>query len=125
MARALVHRALRDALTGVFTPPVRVATEIPADLTGKVIVLDRFGGPDSTRMDFPRVDVDVFAPTVLEALELAEEVRAFLRFDLPGRVVSGLVFSEVTTSSGPSAVPYGNPGTRRVTAAYNLAVHDD
>lgn len=122
MVRPVVVKALRGAIAARF-PSVRVSTEIPSDLTGKVVVIERFGGPDGPLLDHPKIDLDVFAPTLSDAYDLAEELRHFMRRELPGTTSNGLTFNDVRTISGPSRAPYSNTGTRRITAAYSLAVH--
>ena len=117
-------KALRAALVARFPAPTRVAiSETPSDLSGTVIVVDRIGGGDSTRLDYPVVDIDVFAPTLPTALDVAEQVRDFVRFGLPGMTVNSVTFTDVTTTSGPSSAPYPNTNTRRIIATYRFAVH--
>lgn len=118
----LAVKALRAAAETRFKP-VRCVTDLPSPLTGKVIQFERIGGPDSTRLDRPVIDVDAYAPTRGEAEQLAHDVRAWIRYELPGQTVGGMTVSDVSTISGPSRAPYSNTGVWRFTASYSLAVH--
>lgn len=115
---------IRSWLAGRFPAPVRVVTELPADLeTVPVLQVTRIGGADSLPvLDVANVDVDTFGPSREAARDLAEEVRAALRFELPGSVIEGALVAEVTTISAPRWVPYGNPNVRRFVASYRITI---
>jgi hypothetical protein len=107
-------------------PTIRCVTDVPANLADvlPLVQVTRFGGSDDVpTLDRAHVDVDCFAATRQGAHDLAEAVRALLRFYLPGRVLSGAVIAKVITISGPAWRPWDNTDLARFGAAYALTIH--
>lgn len=102
-----------------FTEPTDVASyELP------LILVDRISGADLVpKLDRPILDVDVLASTRGEAQTLAEAVRHYLRWELPGSVFDGVVFTKTRTIVAPRSLPHGNPDIRRYNATYELIMH--
>jgi GGDEF domain-containing protein len=116
---------VRGWLAGQFAP-IRVVTELPANLADVVPVIQvtRFGGSDDVIvLDNANTDVDTYAATREAALALAEQVRTALRLHLTGVSTGGGVVTGVTTISAPRVVPYDNTSLRRVVASYRITIH--
>lgn len=105
---------------GIQMPAVRFCTELPAVLPVKTVRVIRFGGARQIYpFDAAHIDVDCFAPTRLEAHDLAESVAVRLIYILPGFVSDdGTGIVTVENFSAPSWGPYENPAVRRCTASY-------
>jgi hypothetical protein len=108
-------------------PNMRACTEVPANidelLTTKdaVVRFQRFGGTErSVSLDDANVDVDVFAPTAAQAEDFAAQIRAALKFNLPGQTVGAAVVIRVNTINGPSWRPWDNTKVRRYGASYQV-----
>lgn len=115
---------------------VHTLTELPHDFQDvdgpidllPVIQVDRISGADlDWKMDRPIVDIDCFGPNRQVAQDLAEAVRSFIRFVLPGqRIVvagKGVVVTRVRTVVGPRLLPHANPQVRRYQANYEFVLH--
>lgn len=81
------------------------------------------GGDDGLRLDRALVDVDVYARTRAEALDLAGTVRGLLFTALQGSSTATAVVGRVVTISAPLVRPYENTALRRVGATYQMHVH--
>lgn len=115
---------------------VHVLTELPHDFENPdgsvdllpVIQVERISGADlDPRLDRPIVDIDCYGPDRATAQDLAEHVRAWLRFELPGTVVPygdhHVVVTRTRTVVGPRLLPHANPAVRRYQANYEIALH--
>ena len=117
------------ALLSNFLPTVgfeKVLREVPPNLTHAVPLLTvvRFGGADTAvTIDKPNVQVDVFAATADTAEALAEELRTAMRVKLPKYTYGGAVVGRVETMSGPQLLPWSSTAVWRVSARYQLTVH--
>jgi hypothetical protein len=116
---------VRGWLATQFPSPIRVVTELPADLAAtQVIQVTRFGGSDDfITLDAANVDIDVFAATRDASRTLAEQVRTAVRLHLPGYATGGAAVQSVTTISAPRWVPYDNTNLRRFVASYRITIH--
>lgn len=123
---ALLADWLKTALgiTGV------IAGDIPDDVPSNLdyivplVIVSRFGGTDRVlSLDSPRVDVDCFAATRDTAKALGEKVRRAIRVVLPRQILGGAVITRTATFSSPTVVAWASGPVRRVTAAYELGVH--
>lgn len=116
-----LETAILDALADLVGGTDHTGTVTPADLQAKLpfIRARRFGGADDFITDAARIDVDYFAATRAEAWAGAEAVRQ--RLISRPLVVGSAVIDKVTTTSGPIEVPWDDPNTRRVTAAYTAS----
>lgn len=116
---------VRGWLATHFTP-TPVVTELPADLATLIPLIQvvRFGGGDDLPvLDTAHIDVDTFASTRDGARLLAEQVRAALRFQLPGQTAGGGFVAAVSTISAPRWVPYDNTtDLRRFVASYRITI---
>lgn len=81
------------------------------------------GGDDGFRVDQALVDVNVYAATRGQAVDVAIQVRGLLLASLPGSTTGGAVVGRVGTISAPAARPYENTGLRRVGATYEIYSH--
>jgi len=99
----------------------RAATKVPTDVETlpKFVRLKRGPGADDLVTDAPLVDVETFAQTYGDSVDLAEDVRQYMH-SLSGRRVAGVLVDRVRTASGPVEVDYRNPGTVRHVASYRL-----
>ena len=109
-------------LPHAFQEPSDEAFELP------VVVVDRIAGSDlDWKMDRPIFDVDVYASTRAQAQDLSEQIRAYLRFELPGKRVvfesNGVVFGRVRTVVGPRVLNHPDPRIRRYSANYEALLH--
>lgn len=110
---------------------VDVVHEVPTNVvdlcrTNPVVVVDRFGGSDTTiTFDVARLDVDVFANSRDAAKLHGEAIRRAMRLQLPRAVLGGTTHVlKVETISAPTVVPYDSRNViRRTTAAYQLRTH--
>ncbi|GAA2346954.1 hypothetical protein [Dactylosporangium salmoneum] len=104
----------------------RVFREPPPNLLHAVplLVVARFGGVDTAvTIDRPRVQVDVYASTEDTAEQLGGTIRTLMRTRLPGRMFGGAVVGQVGTMMAPQLLPYAASGVFKVSARYELAVH--
>lgn len=102
-----------------------VRDELDNDLLDELptVQVERVGGTDDgLRLDRALVDIDVYAATRGDAVNLAAVVRGLL-LRLPGATVGGAVVSRVRTESAPISRPYENLGLRRVGGTYSLYLH--
>lgn len=117
------------ALLADFLPTVgfaKVFREVPPNLTHAVplVTVARFGGADkNVVIDQPVVQLDVFASTADSAEDLAEDLRTALRTRLPKYTFGGAVVGRVATFSGPQLLPWSSSNVWRVSARYELTVH--
>jgi len=81
------------------------------------------GGDDSFRLDRALVDVDVYAATRADAIQLAAVVRGLLLRELSGSQTDTAVVGRVLTISAPIQRPYENTALRRIGATYQIHVH--
>lgn len=81
------------------------------------------GGDDGFRLDRALVDVDVYAATRGEALDLAKLVRGWLLTQLRGSATSRAQYGRVNSSPPPAIRPYENTGLRRAGATYEIYSH--
>ncbi|MGQ4514220.1 hypothetical protein [Streptomyces sp. DW26H14] len=106
----------RPALAGV-----RVANEVPADLTGALpLLVVRIvpGGGDDHVTDSAAVDVETFAADRSGMWSLAELARRQLL--AAGGVAGDPRIDTVDTAARPGEVPYGNPEVRRAIATFTV-----
>ena len=103
---------------------VLVSTDTDDELEAElpVVTVIRIGGTDNYNIDRPSVVVDCYGHTRAEAQDLANEIRAALRWELPNAVVPGGVVSRVNTISAPASRPYANNKAHRFNATYQLIV---
>jgi len=104
----------------------RVVTDLPADLEKWVPLLQiqRIGGSDPRPgLDIVGLDVDAYGPDRGSAIELAEDARHALRFELPGTQLENAVITRVDTTEAPSYRPYDNTELRRFGGTYRVIVH--
>lgn len=105
---------------------VRTCTELPADLTGAlpVVQVDRIGGADrDVSLDIATVDVDCYALGRLAAAQLAARARTALLHALPGTTAAGGVVVRVQTLSAPASRPYDTTSAvHRCGGSYQLTV---
>jgi hypothetical protein len=81
------------------------------------------GGDDGFRLDRALVDIDVYAATRGEAIEIAATIRGWLMTQLAGSSTSRAVYGRITSSPPPAIRPYENTGLRRVGATYQIYSH--
>lgn len=92
--------------------------ELPTVQVGRV-----GGGDDSFRLDRALVDVDVYAATRGDAIQLAAAVRGLLLTELAGARTDSAVVGRIVTISAPIQRPYENTALRRIGATYQIHVH--
>lgn len=100
-------------------------TAVPPDEVTTGLQINRVGGADDGITDFPRVEVRAFAPTYLEADELAELVRQKLLVLGGNAVMVGgktVVVDFCQTDQPPEDAPYDNPDRVVVPAWYRLGL---
>lgn len=122
---AEAESVVRSALASAFAD-VRVVTELPANLGDvlPVVEVSRFGGSDDVlSFDNANVDVDVYAASRGAARTLAEQVRAYMRGQLPGQTFAGAFVLSVSTISAPMWTPYDNTALRRFNSSYRIRLH--
>ncbi|MDQ0791962.1 hypothetical protein [Streptomyces sp. B1I3] len=81
------------------------------------------GDDDGLRLDRALIDVDVYAATRGEALELAGLVRGWLLLELRGSKTDRAQYGRVRSSPPPAIRPYENTGLRRAGAVYEIYSH--
>ncbi len=117
------------ALLKSFLPTVgfeKVLREVPPNLTHAVplVTVTRFGGADrKTVIDQPVVQIDVFASTADRAEDLAEDLRTAMLTKLPRYTYGGAVVAAVATFAGPQLLPWAASAVWRVSARYQISVH--
>lgn len=88
------------------------------------IHVERISGADiDPVLDRPIVDIDCYGLDRATSQDLAEAVRAQLRFELPGTAVSNVVFTRTRTVVGPRLLVHANPKVRRYSGVYEFALH--
>jgi hypothetical protein len=117
------------ALLKDFLPTVgfaKVFREPPPNLSHAIplVTVARFGGVDTAiTVDRPRVQIDVYASTADAAEKLGGDIWTAMRTKLPHYVFDGAVVGQVGTVMAPQLVPYSASGIFKVTARYEIAVH--
>lgn len=104
---------------------VRVVTDTPAEMAKALplVQVTRYGGADGQpTLDRVQLDVDCYTDNRRTALQLAEQVRDALRFDLPGTTVDGALVCAVDTIGAPAWRPFDVTGVRRFGASYRLII---
>jgi hypothetical protein len=81
------------------------------------------GSDDGYRLDRALVDVDVYAATRGEAIDIAKTVRGWLLSELAGSETTRAVYGRISSSPPPAVRPYENTGLRRVGATYEIHSH--
>lgn len=97
--------------------PTVLAT--PVDLNPPLIVIRRVGGGDNRITDQPRLQIQAYGSTRLQARDLAEECRQLVLAS-PATQVAGVSIDNAFTESGPAFVDYGQPSIHRYIATYRL-----
>jgi len=109
-----------------------VTSELPHDFQNAdgpthmipVVFVERISGAElNNRLDRPIVDIDVYSFDRAQAQDIAEEIRAYLRNDLPGSTVEGVVFTRARTIIAPRRLAHANPRLFRYSANYELLLH--
>ncbi|MFF5642936.1 hypothetical protein [[Kitasatospora] papulosa] len=112
---------------GKVGPAVVVRDEVDNNLLAELptIQVQRLpaGDDDSFRLDRALVDVDVYAASRGEALDLAGRVRAWLLLELRGAKTSRAQYGRIRSSPPPAIRPYENTGLRRAGATYEIYSH--
>lgn len=119
-----VYRLLKDFLPTVGFNSVH--REVPANLVHAVplVTVVRYGGTDKKIViDQPAVQIDVFASTADKAEDLGEDLRTALGMKLPRYQFGGAVVTGVGTISGPQILPWSATSIWRVSARYQISVH--
>lgn len=114
-----VAYVLSEVLADLFPADRVVRQRTPSDLEQKLPLcrVRRIGGSAVDRItDRPRVDVDVFGGTYVQARDLALLCEQRI-LNYPRSVPSG-VLDWAEPEVGPHEVPYSNPAVRLVTATY-------
>ncbi|MGW6578847.1 hypothetical protein ACWF76_05480 [Streptomyces globisporus] len=108
-------------------PDVVVRDEVDNNLLNELptIQVQRLpaGSDDGFRVDRALVDVDVYAATRGDAIDLAKLVRGWLLTQLRGSATSRAQYGRVRSSPPPAIRPYENTGLRRVGATYEIYSH--
>lgn len=105
---------------------IRVVTDLPADLSGALPVLQvqRVGGSDDGfRLDRCFVDVDAYAVARQAASQLIAQARSLLLTQLRGVTSSAAVFTSARTITAPAWRPYENTSLRRFGATFEIFCH--
>lgn len=108
-------------------PDVVVRDEVDNNLLEELptIQIQRLpaGDDDGFCLDRALVDVDVYAATRGEALDLAGQVRGWLLQELRGSMTNRAQYGRVRSSPPPAIRPYENIGLRRAGATYEIYSH--
>jgi hypothetical protein len=117
-----IEALLIRALSGVGGAH-RVATNLPADLSGNLplIQVTRVGGADDHLSDYPVVDLDCFAATRYAAGQLAATVREAV-LGLRHTDVGGLLVDAVDTTAGPIWVDYADATVQRYVLTVEITI---
>lgn len=114
----LVHAYLSGQITE------RVCTELDPDFAVPVVQIYRIAGEDRDyALDHPMVDVDAYAASRGQAMDLARQVQSLLRFSIVNQVTTFGVVTHSRTVVGPRILPYEDTTKRRASATYALAAH--
>lgn len=114
---------LEPALVALFTPLVadagHIGTATPADLGAKLpfLRIGRFGGPRDRVTDFGDIDLDAFARTRAEAVQLLEDA---LQLVTETRTAGGALLDDVGVRQGPTERPWANTNVRRFGATFGV-----
>lgn len=106
-------------------PGVHVCADLPApeDFAGLVPIVQvaRIGGLiiARKRLDNPRMDVQVYAPTRAQANDLLAQVRGVIE-DMAGVTRDGGVVTKTSEETGPRLIP--DPNTDVVRVGYTAAL---
>lgn len=113
-----VEAVLRELYGDLARVVTRTGTDLQQNLP--TIRVRRLGGGGTRFTDTPRVDVQVFAATVVEAKGIAETCRQRL-VSGPSRTSVGIV-DRVEVEVGPREVPYADQDLRLVAATYRISL---
>jgi hypothetical protein len=124
---------LRSWTAGQF-PGCRVVTQVPANLqqvlgqVEAVVRVQRFGGPRAITLDYPLLDVDVFAADLDTADRICGLVCNAWEFTMPGQTIDAgvdgaAVVAKVEITAGPSVRPVTDSTLSRVGASARVILH--
>lgn len=108
-----------DIGLALLEPAGTVVLATPVDLNPPLIVVRRVGGGDNRITDQPRLQIQAYGTTRVQARDLAEECRQLILAS-PATAVAGTSVDRAVTESGPAFVDYGQPGIHRYIATYRL-----
>lgn len=122
---------VRSFLVAQFPSPIRVVTELPADLGAvPTIRVSRIGGQStSLTLDAANIDVDYFdgphdGRTAREnAGAGAQQVRTAVLMHMRGYAANGGAVLSTTEISAPRWVAYDDTTLRRFVATYRITIH--
>jgi hypothetical protein len=97
--------------------PTYLAT--PVTLSPPLIVIRRVGGYDNKVTDIPRLQVQTFGNTHVQARDLAEACRQTILAS-PATPVVGVSIDQAITETAPVFVDYGQPAIHRYVGTYRL-----
>jgi len=112
-----------DVLTAALTP-VRVSTELPANLEAVVplVRVFRIGGPDDGYvLDYPTMAVHAFATSQAAADALCRQAGTAFR-NARGVITAGGVITRVRKLSGPSWAQVDNQQLRHAVSLFQLRI---
>ena len=108
-----------DLGLALLEPLAPTALATPVDLRPPLVVVRRIGGGDNKITDQPRLQVQAYGSTRVQARDLAELCRQTILAS-PATKVAGVNIDRAVTESGPAFVDYGQPGIHRYIATYRL-----
>jgi hypothetical protein len=96
-----------------------VVLATPVDLQPPLTVVRCIGGSDDKITNRPRLQIQSYGNTRVEARDLAEDTRQIVLAS-PGEPVAGISIDYAATEQAPSFVDYGQPGIHRYIAVYRV-----
>jgi hypothetical protein len=108
-------------------PAAVVRDELDNNLLGELptIQINQIPGgyDDGVKLARMIVDIDVYAATRADAIQLARDVHAWVTAELRGSSGPSIVFGRTGALTLPAPRDYENTGLRRVGATYELFCH--
>jgi hypothetical protein len=104
-------------------PDARLATILPADITGTTVHVTRISGANrNIAVDRPIVDIDVFALDYADSVSGALAIQQVITLARNVTTDDGVLLG-ATTVNGPRWLPEINPALTRFSATYEFHVH--
>lgn len=110
---------VEDIGLALFEPLGDTVLARPTTLSPPLIQVSRVGGRDDGLTDRPRLEVQTFGATRLQARDLAEQCRQHAYASV-ATLVAGASIDLVETLAGPRWVADDNPAVQRYIATYRL-----
>jgi hypothetical protein len=112
---------VEDLALVLLAPVGATVLATPTVITPPMVQIRRVGGTDDLITDSPRIQVDCFGGTRVQARDMAETCRQLI-LAAPGTAVGPVSVDAARTEAAPTYMGYGDPNIQRYVGTYRLAL---